>query len=159
MLDMKNKNKMILIGGVLAVLILVGIVYLNSRKSNESSTSPGGQLPTEVVVPTVDASVKVTLTSVLENKRVMLSIAGIPIGTNSIEYELSYQTAQQGLQGILTPEPITISGGQRVFNKELVLGTESSGRFVYHQVVGKIKVNVKFNGSYGSKIFEKEFEV
>lgn len=156
---LKSKNKMILIGGVLVVLLLVGIFYLNSKKSDISTSTPGDQLPTEVVVPTVDSSVKVSLTSVLQKQRVLLSITGMPSGTTSIEYELSYQTLQQGLQGILTPEPISITSSQSKFSKELVLGTESSGRFVYHQVMGKINVNIKFNGSYGTKIFEKEFEV
>jgi len=43
--------------------------------------------------------------------------------------------------------------------KKITLGTCSSGKCVYHEVVGKIKVSLKFTGSYGEKIFEKEYEL
>ena len=85
----------------------------------------------------------------------MLKVGNIPKNTQSIDYELSYQTAQQGLQGVIG----TVTSEKDNFEKKLTLGTCSSGTCVYHQVVGKIKLTLKFTGEYGEKIFEKEYAI
>jgi hypothetical protein len=47
-------------------------------------------------------------------------------------------------------------GGQ---GRKIVLGTCSSGTCRYHNIVGDVKVFMKFTGDYGSKVFEKEFSL
>jgi hypothetical protein len=43
--------------------------------------------------------------------------------------------------------------------RKIVLGTCSSGTCRYHNILGPIKLNLKFTGSYGEKIYEKEFKI
>lgn len=151
---MKQKN---LIIAAVAVLMIIGLVsyIVAGRTSKKTTDAPAVEMDNEVL-PTVDASVKVDLEGRNNNRAIALTISGIPKGTESIEYSLSYQTKGQGLQGIIG----TIEAGddtEKTVTREL--GTCSSGTCVYHDVEGKIKVELKFSGAYGEKIFDKEFEL
>lgn len=147
-------KKYLMIGGVVLVLLVVG--YFIFGRSKTSSQSETDVEPTEEILPTVDSSVKVTLTGVSGNREVNLEAKNIPSGTESVDYELSYQTASQGLQGVIGT---VMTEGKSSIEKKLTLGTCSSGTCVYHQVVGKIKLTLKFSGEYGERIFEKEYEL
>lgn len=151
-----DKKKMIIGGGLLLVLLLVVGFFVFGPK-NKSVEDEGDLGPVEEVIPTVDASVDVSLTAATAAAHdVILNASNIPQGTISVDYELSYQTASQGLQGVIG----TIdTEGEREFEKKLTLGTCSSGTCVYHEVVGKIKLTLKFSGDYGEKLFEKEFGI
>ena len=146
-----------LIGGILLTILLVGGVLINSRKIKVEKPEEEELLPTEVVIPTIDKNVVVDLTSSSLGREVALQIKKIPKGTKSIDYELSYQTRQQGLQGVIGT--IQLKTNQSEVNKQLTLGTCSSGTCIYHQVVGKIRLNLRFTGDYGDKVFEKEYEL
>lgn len=153
-----TKQKMIILGmgavSLVVLLIILNNVFIKSSKSGTEFLTP-----TEVVeqpIPTVDSSVEVSLTPIIGGKEITLLISNSPNGTKSIDYELSYQTAQQGLQGVIGTIQIQ---GEKSYEKQLTLGTCSSGACVYHNVVGAIEVNLRFIGDYGEKIFEKEFEI
>ncbi|PIX68825.1 hypothetical protein COZ40_01200, partial [Candidatus Roizmanbacteria bacterium CG_4_10_14_3_um_filter_39_13] len=106
--------------------------------------------------PTVDSSTVVTLKSLQGNKEILLEGKGVPSGTSSIDYELSYDTQGQGKQGVIgTISDIT----GNTFEKQMTLGTCSSGRCVYHEVIGSIQVTLKFTGDYGERILVKEFSL
>jgi hypothetical protein len=149
-----KKSQLVLIGGVTAILLLVGILIV--RGTGPSKKEIQTVEPTETVIPTLDSSVKVDLISSLGGKEVVLEIKDIPTNTQTIDYELSYQTRQQGLQGVIGT--ITLNNESK-YEKRITLGTCSSGRCVYHEVVGKIKLSLKFSGSYGEKLFDKEYEI
>ncbi|MBI3366047.1 hypothetical protein HY041_00260 [Candidatus Roizmanbacteria bacterium] len=149
-----KKPQLVFIGVLIAVFLLMGGLMLRGTGvSKKESQSPQ---PTETVIPTVDSSVKIDLTSSLGGKEVVLEIKNIPSSTQTIDYELSYQTKQQGLQGVIGTITLNSESG---YEKRITLGTCSSGKCVYHDVVGKIKVTLKFTGNYGDKIFEKEYEL
>jgi hypothetical protein len=151
---MKNK-KIVIVGGIIIVILLLVIGYWLIGRKNSQPIKTTTE-PTEVVIPTIDSSVKVNLSTTIAGKEVVLSIKDIPKNTEIIDYELSYQTQQQGLQGVIGT--ITVSK-ENQYEKKLTLGTCSSGTCVYHQVVGKIKLTLKFTGGYGEKLFEKEYGI
>ena len=153
---MNNKRPMI-IGAiiVLVVLLIGGSLFLN--KKTEEPTDKKNIAPTEATIPTVDSSVKVDLKAVSAGKEVLLTVGAIPAGTTSIDYELSYNTEAQGLQGVIGT--MTVDGGKKEVEKQLTLGTCSSGTCVYHKVEGKIQLTLKFSGDYGQKLYEKEHEI
>ena len=105
-------------------------------------------------IPTVGASTTVTLTALSGSKEILLKSEGIPTGTTSIDYELSYDTKAQGKQGVIGT--VTDFTGNS-FEKQMTLGTCSSGHCVYHEVVGAVQVTLKFTGDYGEKVLSKEF--
>ena len=148
-----NKKLVVIIGITVLVLVLGGFFVANQKSNQEEDAETS--IENEVAIPTVDASVKVTLEALPGNKEVMLTVDGIPSGTKTLEYELSYEARNQGPQGVIT-QPIDISG-QRSYEKKITLGTCSSGTCVYHDVVGDIRLSLKFSGSYGQRIFEKDF--
>lgn len=153
----KNKIKIVVGAMVLILVILVGakLFIFNKAGQKEQKTEV---LPTEVLIPTVDSSVKVDLKSATAGRDVTLSIEGIPSGTKSMEYSLSYNTVKQGIQGVIgTVSSTDIKG--KSYSKDLTLGTCSSGTCVYHEVDGPISLSLKFSGSFGEKIFEKDFNL
>lgn len=107
-------------------------------------------------IPTVDSSTIVALKSLQGNREIVLEGKGIPNGTSSMDYELSYDTKDQGKQGVIGTIS-TINGNS--FEKQMTLGTCSSGRCVYHEVIGSIQVTLKFTGEYGEKILIKELSL
>ncbi|MFN4212607.1 MAG: hypothetical protein ACK4FL_01420 [Microgenomates group bacterium] len=152
---MKLEKKHLYFGIMALILLFVISYWLLTRKSNVKNISLPVS-PTEVVIPTVDNSVKVDLISLQVGKEVMLTIENIPPETQTIDYELSYQTAKQGFQGVIGTAEVK---NKKSYQKKITLGTCSSGTCVYHEVMGKIKLTLKFNGGYGERIFEKEYEI
>ena len=152
-----DKKKLMLIAGAVLTILIIGAVLISSRKPEIKKPGNEELLPTEVIIPTIDKSVKVSLISSSLGKEVTLQIKGIPSGTETIDYELSYQTAQQGLQGVIGT--LQLKPAESEVDKTLTLGTCSYGTCVYHQVTGKIRLNLRFTGEYGDKVFEKEYQI
>lgn len=150
---MKNP-KIILAVGAVIIIILGGVFFATSK--NKSTTKTQSEItPTEVLIPTVDSSVKVELEPINSSKEILLKITGLPRGTSTVEYSLSYMTKSQGLQGVIGT--ITLDMAADNYEKKLTLGTCSSGTCVYHEVAGSIKTELKFSGTYGDKVLTKEF--
>ena len=147
-----EQKKYLMVGGIVVILLVVGFFVFGRTK--QTKTDDKEPLPTEMVIPTVDSSVKVSLEDAGNGKEVTLKIENAPSGTDSVDYELSYNTAKQGLQGVIGT--LTESDS---YEKKITLGTCSSGTCVYHEVVGKIKLSLKFSGSFGEKVFEKEYSI
>ena len=145
---------MMIIGGVLLLLLVFfGYKLVNKRKVtvvNDEYTAP-----LDGVVPTIDSSVKINLTAEAGKKEVLLSIKNIPLNTTDLEYILSYETVEGGLQGINSTAEIT----KRDFEKKITLGTCSSGTCVYHNIKDKIKVELIFKGNNEDKYFTKEYKI
>jgi len=143
--------------GVIGALILLGVGIGIFISRQEPKKIDQVQKKEEVdAIPTVDSSTVVTLKSLQGNKEILLEGKGVPSGTSSIDYELSYDTQGQGKQGVIgTISDIT----GNTFEKQMTLGTCSSGRCVYHEVIGSIQVTLKFTGDYGERILVKEFSL
>lgn len=155
---LKNKK---LIGVFIVIIIsIVGFVgvQISSKggRKQETETKKENVLPEGAEIPKVPKSVKVDIETVERGREILLSISGIPEGTEEIEYELSYLASGDLPKGVIGT--IKVSGSQSV-ERQITLGTCSSGRCVYDEGVESISVSLKFNGDYGSKLFEKEFEL
>lgn len=150
-------TKKTLIASIVMILLITTVGYFisSSNKTTVKNVSQSNSGDVEMAIPTTDASTIATLSTINAGKEVSLKLEGIPNGTETVDYELSYSTKQQGFQGVIGM--ISLSEKEKNFEKKITLGTCSSGRCVYHEVVGAIKVTLKFNGSYGEKIMEKEF--
>ena len=149
------KKKIVVVAVIAIVLVGVGLAVYFSQQKPKVTEQP---IKKEELgaIPTVDASTTVTLTALPGNKEMVLKSAGIPNGTTSVDYELSYDTKAQGKQGVIGTIS-TISGNS--LEKQMTLGTCSSGKCVYHEVVGAIQVTLKFTGEYGEKVLAKEFSL
>lgn len=156
-LNMNTDRKPMFVAlAVIVGVVILGGVYMMSRRSTAIPQTTA-ITPTSDIIPTVDSSVKVTLAPAEAGKEVVLSVSGVPKTTASIDYELSYNTAAQGLQGVIGT--LTVKPGETTAKKQLTLGTCSSGTCVYHKVEGPVQLTLKFSGEYGQKIYEKEHEL
>ena len=149
-----NKTTMVLGGFFLVLFVFSGYWLLIGRKTTVNNKNEQ-VIPTDVVIPTIDSSVKISLTPLTGRKEVLLSIKNMPKNTNSLEYILSYETKEGGLQGVNSTAKITGSD----FEKKITLGTCSSGTCVYHNIKDKIKVELVFKGNNGDKYFTKEYKI
>lgn len=153
-MKLNQKTTMVLGGFFLVLFIFSGYWLLIGRKAAVNNKNEQ-VVPTDAVIPTIDSSVKISLTPLTGRKEVLLSIKNIPRNTNSLEYILSYETREGGLQGVNSTAEITGSD----FEKKITLGTCSSGTCVYHNIKDKIKVELVFKGSNGDRYFTKEYEL
>lgn len=119
-------------------------------------TSEKEILPESELIPTVDASVLVSLTAQNRKREVVLKIKGILNGTQQVEYELSYQTTNDIPKGVIGTIDIE---NEKEIERKITLGTCSAGKCVYDEGVERIKVYLKFSGDYGSQLFDKEFTI
>lgn len=146
---------MIWIVTVVLILVGIGLALFFSQQKPKVTEQP--QKKEELgAIPTVDASTTVTLSALQGNKEIVLKSNSVPNGTTGVDYELSYDTKAQGKQGVIGTIS-SVSGNS--FEKQMTLGTCSSGRCVYHEVVGAIQVTLKFTGDYGEKVLSKEFSL
>ncbi|MFA9288791.1 MAG: hypothetical protein ACEQSA_02855 [Weeksellaceae bacterium] len=148
-----------IIGGVLVVLILLigGIIW--SRQSASKNTADSDTVfeePSEII-PTVDASVKVSIEG---NTEAVITVEGVPDGTKEIEYELTYNkknlVEDEGLQDGLLGR-IQVKNNEKKVEEDITFGTCSSGVCRYHDIDGEVKGTFKFSGSYGERLLEKSF--
>ena len=146
---------MIVLGGIFLVLFIFSGYWLLIGKKATVDNKSEQTAPSDDIVPTINSSVKISLTPLAGKKEVLLSIKNMPINTTGLEYILSYETVEGGLQGVNSTAEIT----GRDFEKKITLGTCSSGTCVYHNIKGKIKVELVFKGNNQDKYFTKEYEI
>ncbi|MEK7177744.1 MAG: hypothetical protein AAB705_02885 [Patescibacteria group bacterium] len=164
-----NRKQIMIIGGVFLLLVsFFGYKYLKGR--NTAVDNNAQIITSDNIFPTVDSSVQVDLKSTKKGEAI-LSINNAPNGTESIEFEMSYLvinedtgdgsgTVSQGAIGKCNEEnSVWECGEPSPSGRKIILGTCSSGVCRYHNITGPIKVSLKFSGSYGEKVFTKEYEL
>lgn len=162
------KQRPKLVVGLVSIIFIIALVITWHSRSKSSlfknkdsaqivTPSKGKGLGEDEPFPTIDEkAVFIQLERSRKKGVVVLRIKDIPKKTKTIDYEISYQTKDQGLQGVIGTIDLK---GETEYNKEIFLGTQSSGHSVYHQVVGPLKLSLKFSGDYGERFFEKDFEI
>ncbi len=147
-------KKYYIIGAVVLVLVVVAGVFLMNRGNAAQEAQDKESVfdePSEVI-PTVDSSVKVSIKGTTD---AMITVEGIPGGTDSIEYELSYNTKSGSIEGVFGI--IEVKGSKA--EEEVTFGTCSSGVCRYHEIDGPVSGTFIFSGDYGEKMLEQEFEL
>jgi len=146
--------KKYLIGGMIIIILIIGVVRFKMKKTasvaeKEKKESIFEEPAKEI--PPVDASVKATLKG---NTEAVMSIIGVPDGTDVIEYELIYDT-DKGPEGAIGKMKVK---GDKAETK-ITFGTCSSGVCRYHKITGPVNATFKFSGEYGDQILETKFKV
>ena len=75
----------------------------------------------------------------------------------SVEYELSYETADGVTQGAIGG-PYSLAGVTN-YEKKILLGTQSSGNYSYHEGVENGSLTVKLYGGVGARRFIADFVI
>jgi len=142
-----------IIGAV--VLILIGSVWFFVFRE----TPTGNQEQLEQVLPEgmevepVEASVKVAIEPIENNRKVRLTIDNIPSKYKTIEYDLLYDAKDgvpRGVQGT-----ITLDGSS--YEKDIVLGSCSTNVCTYDEGVTEVKLTMRFSDGTSARVFDKTF--
>ncbi|OGK31699.1 hypothetical protein A3D08_00520 [Candidatus Roizmanbacteria bacterium RIFCSPHIGHO2_02_FULL_43_11] len=160
---LKNKN-VVITGVVIIALIASGVLLTQLNKDGSETKVKRDQtiLPEIEAIPTVDASVKVELKQVVPMKEVNLIVTNVPEGTESIDYSITYDAEVDGEivpKGAIGSLDVDTKKWTAKNSRVIILGTESSGAKKYDKVVGAATVELKFQGSYGAKLYKGEFEL
>ncbi len=150
-----NTKQYIIIGTVVVLLIAIAIYVMTGTGKNSQEAEDKDTVfkkPTNVI-PTVDSTVMVEIEG---DKDAVITIKGVPEGTEDIEFELSYPTKNGSVEGVFGSIEVD---GEDMVEKEVTFGTESSGVKRYHEIDGDVSGIFKFSGEYGQKMLEKEFSL
>jgi len=168
---LKQKKSLLVVFLILAFLGFTFFLILNNKRLSKEEDSVIA-LPTESLIPTVDSSVKVDFKT-LKRGEVAITISNEPKGTKEIDFELVYKALNSSFQ---EKEEAFVEQGAigkcyqfKTFwqcgeedgygGRKIVLGTCSSGVCRYHNISGPIKLNLRFTGKYGEKIYQGEFKI
>jgi len=156
----EQNKKMLMVAAVVLLVFGVGFFLVRGNGSNKADEEANEEvLPDIEILPTVADTVIVKITSDAKKQEASLNITGVPEGTESIEYELSYDA---DIDGEKVPKGVigTIEfDGKEPVKRQITLGTCSSGTCKYDKGITSIKASLKFTGSYGGQLFEGEFEL
>ncbi len=166
---LKSKKNIFILTVIFLSFSILFILFFNNKKEVKEINNNQQE---ELIIPTVNNNVKVSLEKI-KNGEIKVIVDNAPLRTKNIDFEISYlvkntdieegdenELVSQGAMGIcyLEDDKWYCGTGSGV-DKKIVLGTCSSGVCRYHNIVGSIKLNLKFSGSYGTKIFEKEYQL
>lgn len=128
------------------VVIVGGVIFLLQKNNTPSPT----QSPVEVeeTAPELpfDQRPYVSLTPRSDGHWLKLTIAGVNKVPNaaSVDYMLSYDVPDHPSQGV--PGTVKLTGITTI-DRDLLLGSESSGKFRYDEGVSKGQITLKFRNS------------
>ncbi|OGC69537.1 hypothetical protein A2415_05310 [candidate division WWE3 bacterium RIFOXYC1_FULL_39_7] len=127
---------------IVGLLIFGGVYFFVIRG--------GDELPVEeeevVAEIPLDMRPVVSLTPTSDGHYLNLLIEGIKLAAYTLDYELLYQTGEGATQGV--PGSIKLDGKDS-FESELLLGSESSGKFRYDTGVNEGTLTLRFRDEKG----------
>lgn len=133
------------------ILLLVGVLIFTAAFVLVKSRKSAGQGDKEeeaVAELTLDKRPVISLTPTLDGHYLTLKIDNVKVKAESFDYELLYDTAQGVEQGV--PGTEKLAGG--AFSADLLLGSESSGKFRYDEGVERGSLTLKFRDASGKLI-------
>lgn len=121
------------------------LVYLLVIKGKKNNTQVAKETSVLIEVPLEKRPI-VSLTPSIDGHWLKLKIEKILSEASSLDYELLYQLPDGRTQGV--PGTVDIRG-QSMIERDLLMGSESSGRFRYDEGVKEGSVTVRFRNDKG----------
>jgi hypothetical protein len=139
-----NKTILVIATGVLAIVGIFGFIYVRSRPVETEEV-----VEVEEMVPELpfDQRPVITLTPRSDGHWLKLSISGlsrIP-GATTMDFDFKYEVPGKPDQG--TSARLVKLSGLTVYERDILLGSESSGKFRYDEGVERGTISVKFRDS------------
>lgn len=151
------KNQTALIISVVVLIAVLGGGFLVVKNFLKPTNTPTSSDAPKIEYPPVDSSVEVNVKLKSDGKSVILSVAKIPAGTDSIDYEFNYITGEGLPKGAIGKIRNSDISGEAA-TKDVLLGTCSTGgKCTYDTGVKSVKVTLLFHNSDETKQFVKEF--
>lgn len=149
---MKKYLPLILLG--LGIIVLLGVYFLVFRKSSRVEDTEVEGVP-EVTL--ADRPVT-SLTPSSDGHWLELNITKIKVKAASLDYELLYDLPDGRTQGV--PGSIRLQGAKTI-ERDLLLGSESSGKYRYDEGVNNGTITLRFRDEKGKLVakFSTEFHL
>jgi hypothetical protein len=150
---MKKYLPLILIGGGILVVVLAVFVVMRSLKSGSTPSTqeeevvmelPQSEWPVVTLTPTTDPKIPNSLGHLLDFKVQKINVSGAA----TMDYLLVYNTSDGGQQGV--PGTIKLTGAD--VDKNLLLGSESSGKFRFDKGVNQGSITITFRNDKGKSL-------
>lgn len=139
--NMKRYLPLILLGVGILVLVLVFVLIKNKNSNNSADPD---EIQTEIAFKDRPFA---TLTPTKDGRYINLKIDKIVLAkVDSIDYELLYSLPDGRTQGV--PGTVDLNG-ETSFERKLLLGSESNGKFRYDEGVEDGSLTIRFRDSKG----------
>lgn len=147
----------IVVASIIIIAIIAGLVLIINKFFHRSAINKqSGQIKS--TLKAADPNIKVNLKPADLGKTLTLTITDYSFDITSIEYELTYQTENNKQEGVFGQ--IKLENREKSIQRELTLGTCSSGVCRYHKLIdGLGLLTIKFNSPGGASRFQKEFKL
>lgn len=150
---MNKMNKWIPIIIAAVILLTSSLVVLSFRKKSTplSTPKPGSSVPSSAEQLPSDKQPKVILKFESDGHHVIVDFANL--NADQLEYNLIYDATVKGNRiqtGVNSTAKVT---GQTVFAQRQLLGSESSGKFTYHQNIKNAFMELILRDLAGRSIF------
>jgi len=151
---MKIKKHLPIILFVVGILVAVGVFFL-VRSKKSSSLGEEQEVVTEIAF---EKRPVVSLTPSNDGHWLKLKIEKIEVNASSLDYELLYKLPDGRTQGV--PGSVKIEGKDDL-ERDLLLGSESSGKFRYDEGVETGTLTIRFRNEKGKLVgkFSTEFSL
>ncbi|MDP3994987.1 MAG: hypothetical protein Q8P91_04085 [bacterium] len=129
------------------VLVLVGVYFLVIRKP---AKAPAEETSSQIEVSLEDRPI-VSLTPSEDGHWLKLGIDKIKIDAKSLDYELLYDLPDGRTQGV--PGTVALEGQSKI-ERDLLMGSESSGKFRYDEGVELGDITIRFRNGKGKLLIK-----
>lgn len=130
---------------LIGALVLVGVYFLVIRKPKTGGLEEESALQQVALADRPETS----LTPSADGHWLKLKVEKIKIAAASMDYELLYSLPDGRTQGV--PGTITLKGATSI-ERDLLLGSESSGKFRYDEGVSEGSLSLRFRNEKGKLI-------
>jgi hypothetical protein len=150
---MKKNLPLFLIGGGVLIIIIAVLVVVKSFKGSTSSSPdpeevvlelPQSQWPVVTLAPVTDPKIPNSLGHLLNLKVQKINVKD----ASSVDYLLVYNTSSGGQQGV--PGTVKLTGVD--VDKNLLLGSESSGKYRFDAGVEQGSITLTFRSGNGKSL-------
>lgn len=149
---MKKYLPLILLG--IGILVFVGVYFLVIKgKSDESIDIEDESTLIEV---TLDKRPIVSLTPSSDGHWLYMKIKNLKVDAKTLDYEFLYKVPDGRTQGV--PGTIELEGEKEI-ERDLLLGSESSGKFRYDEGVEKGTLTLRYRNEKGRLIAKFSTEI
>lgn len=134
------KKAVLIIVPILIIILGGGFFVLKSRQAGQGPVEP---TPTVEQIETLPEGALTASFTSLGGRNYRFTLEKIPDGVVSLSYEISYETTNRGMQGVIS-SPIEIKSGQTTYqNDKFLFGTCSKNKCVYDEGVSNLEITVR----------------
>jgi len=133
----------------LGVLVAIGAFFVLKGKNSQNTPTDGSNQDETVPEIALEKRPVVSLTPSADGHYLKLEIQKILIKADTLDYELTYKVPDGRTQGV--PGTVKLTNTDNIV-KDLLLGSESSGKFRYDEGVEGGNINITFRNQNGKSV-------